>query len=500
MKYSMLLYSRRAILGCLILFFPLALLAQSKRGSKPGKKVTPVQNTDTPPVAPLSLVEMDSLFRAKPSVATAVPLAEKLEEKGAWMQALPVWEVATQKDLQYLPRLWRVQLYTYRLDELEASLNKKYRKLPKAVTEAMNEYKEARSTTRQLVERVQWVEVLDSLSLPTAEAIGLLHTIFPSLRTRSSLSSPNQASERPSALEDLCFVTQRNDRVLYIDSSDPELAQLVDAHLASDGTLETPQTQGWGTSFRHLLAPVLSPDGYTVLLSACSARPGDDYDLCLTRGRDGDEYLQPAPLGFPFNSLFNDYLYAVDEELGLGFLLSDRFAPKGYLTVYVTVARKEYPPVPANDLETLRTYALLSPFQQTQAPDTDYTPYRQRWEQCLARIRTSPSSSVGASMTSSIPPLVIAPEVVYHSEEEFLSPQGRALYQRYIEQERLLIQMEQELAHWREEYHKGSDQQRDELGRKILQAEDYLPHFKAGVAKLLNELRQAEQPYLRRKR
>ena len=40
-------------------------------------------------------------------------------------------------------------------------------------------------------------------------------------------------------------------------------------------------------------------------------------------------------MGFPFNSPFNDYMYAIDDFNDLGWFASDRYQPEGKVCVYV---------------------------------------------------------------------------------------------------------------------------------------------------------------------
>lgn len=82
--------------------------------------------------------------------------------------------------------------------------------------------------------------------------------------------------------------------------------------------------------------PFLMPDGVTLYY----ATDGDDslggLDLYISR-RNRDGFPTPQNMGMPYNSPFDDYMLAIDEETGAGWWASDRNRLDGLVTIYVFI-------------------------------------------------------------------------------------------------------------------------------------------------------------------
>ena len=104
--------------------------------------------------------------------------------------------------------------------------------------------------------------------------------------------------------------------------------------------------RGINEEVTELNFPFLESDGTTLYFAAKSDDNLGGYDIYITRA-DSDEnsYFKPDNLGYPFNSVYNDYMLAIDEYNQLGWFASDRFQPEGKVCVYVFIPN-----------ETKRTY------------------------------------------------------------------------------------------------------------------------------------------------
>jgi hypothetical protein len=85
--------------------------------------------------------------------------------------------------------------------------------------------------------------------------------------------------------------------------------------------------------------PFVLSDGMTLYFASTGEPSFGGYDLFVTRyNLTSDSYLNPNQLNMPFNSPFNDYMLAIDEEKGIGWFASDRFnRPTRY--VYIPLSR-----------------------------------------------------------------------------------------------------------------------------------------------------------------
>lgn len=78
------------------------------------------------------------------------------------------------------------------------------------------------------------------------------------------------------------------------------------------------------------------PDGVSLVFGRKSSNGLGGYDLYLGRYHNGRQvYLEPTHLGMPYNSPFNDYLLAYDDDADRSILISDRMCSPDSLRIYV---------------------------------------------------------------------------------------------------------------------------------------------------------------------
>jgi len=110
----------------------------------------------------------------------------------------------------------------------------------------------------------------------------------------------------------------------------------------------------------------MMPDGVTLYYASDGEESMGGYDIFVaSRNPQTGEFLQPQNIGMPYNSPFDDYMLAIDEENGLGWWASDRNLLDDKITVYlykVNELRKNYNP----DDEDIVAKAKISEFELTQ--------------------------------------------------------------------------------------------------------------------------------------
>lgn len=88
--------------------------------------------------------------------------------------------------------------------------------------------------------------------------------------------------------------------------------------------------------------PFMRPDGTTLYFASSGEGSIGGMDLFVaTRDSRTGEYLRPLNLGIPFNSPYDDLLLSVDEENGIGWLVSDREQLPDRLTLYMFAFEEE---------------------------------------------------------------------------------------------------------------------------------------------------------------
>ena len=84
--------------------------------------------------------------------------------------------------------------------------------------------------------------------------------------------------------------------------------------------------------------PYVMPDGTTLYFAQKGENAIGGYDIFVTRFNNATgTYLRPENVGMPFSSEANDYFYAIDEQLQLGYFVTDRRQPEGKVCIYVFI-------------------------------------------------------------------------------------------------------------------------------------------------------------------
>ena len=78
-------------------------------------------------------------------------------------------------------------------------------------------------------------------------------------------------------------------------------------------------------------------------------------------------------IGFPYNSPANDYMLAVDELNGIGWLVSDRFQPEGKVGVYAFIYNDRRKSLELDDQKKRVERAMLTSMKDTWIAGEDYS-------------------------------------------------------------------------------------------------------------------------------
>ena len=266
---------------------------------------------------------------------------------------------------------------------------------------------------QRYLRRVERVAVIDSVLVP----------LNSSLITNSLSLSPEAGHLQYDSLGGIGFTNQRGDHRLWsqlVDSSQI----LLSSHRLLDAWT-TPDTLPATINFTACqISPYLLNDGVTLYFAAQDTNGLGGLDIYISRYNTATElYTSPENLGFPYNSPANEYMYIVDENQGVGYLATDRFAPQGYVHIYSLAIpeQKQYCRGMAPD--SLAAYAQLRAFYK--AERLDYTP-------------SEPSELSEPSVSHDAISFVINDSVIYTSVDDFLSQEAKSLF---IEWEQLSSQL-----------------------------------------------------------
>ena len=458
-----------------------------------------------------------------PAGAQSLAEAKALYEKGAYAEAKPAMKRLVkgqpsngnyclwygvccmetgepQEGLKYLQtavkrrtpsgqyQLARCYDHLYRYDEaiseMENYINElKRRKRP---TEEAEAELEAYHTHLRMLKGVEQVEVIDSLVVDKAQ---LLHH-YKLSEESGKLYSYDQYFDPPQGKQGgLVFETELGNKIYFGERQEEGRMSILKStkqmNSWSNPTL-LPDNINGGHNADY---PFIMADGFTIYYAADGQGSMGGYDIFVTRyNTANDSYLTPENVGMPFNSPYNDYLYAVDEYNNIGWFASDRYQPQGKVCIYLFIpnATKQVYNYEGMDTKKLIQLAQLKEIRQTWSNQERVASARQR----LAQIQRGTGTPTNTQEIDFV--FVVNDQYVYHKLTDFRSPEAKQLFQDYCQIENSHKQQSYKLESMRERYAAGNEQEKQRLREAILDLEKRMDELHILVNQKANEVRAAE--------
>lgn len=269
---------------------------------------------------------------------------------------------------QYALDNYRLDEASENMDQWEEQLKKDKKDLPPSFSEMSRKI----ISMRNMLDRVERIEILDSISADSAD----FFKVFRLSKNAGSIL-PEEGMRAlgvgtPGARLSSAFVPEYRNRVIWSESDADGIYSIHGASILDDGSIEQASVLdgnlGEGGS---ALFPFLMPDGATLYFANNGENSIGGYDIFMTRQNDDGSFYTPQNMGFPYNSKGNDYMLAIDESAGLGWLVTDRNAPEGKVTIYIFTPSQMRVNVDPSDPKLL-SYALLDDISITRDADKDY--------------------------------------------------------------------------------------------------------------------------------
>lgn len=263
---------------------------------------------------------------------------------------------------------------------------------------------------------------------------------------------------------------------------------IVESERLTDGSWSEPTPlKGLGDAGIDADFPFMRADGTTLYFASPSEGSMGGYDLFVaTRDPQTGEYLAPRNLGMPFNSPYDDLMVAVDEENGLGWLVSDRDRADGKVSLYLYIleeARSNHDPESPEIIEHARLTAaddLLPEDSEVRAEKLNALENISKKERKRQRDFL----------------IAIPGRRVYERVENFTSPQARLAAGRYLGAIQARKRDMESLAKLRKEYHdaskSGNRSKIQFIETRILQLEEAVKERGREIKELRNQAIQAE--------
>lgn len=260
--------------------------------------------------------------------------------------------------------------------ELASELYEKYakalKKTPNAAGEELLEkYRRQLEIAENSLDNVQKIEIIDRIDVPIAD----FYKYVKLPASGGKILDPDvSVLNKRGNQSDFAYSSESGDVMMWSESKDSPLEYIMQCERLMDGSWEKPAKAGEilndGGNARN---PFLLTDGLTLYYSSDGDGSMGGYDIFVaTKDPVSGEFRQPLGVGYPFNSPFNEYMMAIDEDNGIGWWVTDRNRLDGQVSIYIfktNDVRKNYVPDEEEDITAL---AKLEDISLAQNPDTDY--------------------------------------------------------------------------------------------------------------------------------
>ncbi|MDR1372117.1 MAG: hypothetical protein LBJ17_03170 [Dysgonamonadaceae bacterium] len=234
--------------------------------------------------------------------------------------------------------------------------------------------------------------------------------------------------------------------------------------------------------------PFLTQDGLTLYFASTGNGSVGGYDIfASTYNLERGSYLTPTQLGMPFNSTYNDYLYAVDEFNGIGYFATDRFQPEGKVVIYTFIPNKSFKAIENAGPDILASRSRITSIRDTWREGKNYRAILEK--ALLENITDRPAATKDFTF-------VINDNIIYHTVSEFESDAAKKTFINMENTGRQIKALEEKLEKQRREY-AVSSAGRNTLKQSILAAERNLENLYAVHKEKIKETRNLEIKYLR---
>ena len=373
-----------------------------------------------------------------------------LYETGKILEAKGYLEFASSKKIPegYL-YLGKLLVKLYRFEEAEKEFEK-YQKVHRRNNEALERLEQEREYADKLqraVNRTEDVQLIDSVVVPKREFLSAYNLS----RAAGSLMPLGQFLKGPTKAEETLYMNERQNKVFFARSDDVwgnetgstnlfTMEKLLDEFGNEKALPQTINTTG------RQAYPFVMSDGLTIYFASTDHQSFGGYDLYVTRyNLATDSYLVPNQLNMPFNSPFNDYMMAIDEQKGIGWFASDRFQPEGQVCVYTFIPNERVTLIEGEEEAYMARRAAITSIRDSWRENVDYSALRASPQEKAATEQGATGEFV----------FVINDRVTYHSLSDFKDSQARSIYSQAQGLTNQLRELNQELAGLRERYAAG---------------------------------------------
>ena len=361
---------------------------------------------------------------------------------------------------------------------------KKKRVVKKPVVEVVEEPQEDPRITN-MREMTQQIIIIDSVV--TDKEQFLSHYRLSS--ETGSLMTTSQFFGKP--LGGYAFLNEMGNKVYFSKPDTDSRFWLFTSDKLGSGWSEAVRLQGLDEGISEASYPFMLNDGITLYFAAKGDESIGGYDIFFTRydSRSG-RFLKPENIGMPFNSEANDYMYAADEESGIGYFVSDRRQPEDKICVYIFIlpeTRRSYDPTRYTE-QQIRDLADIVSIADTWGNGSER-------RDALARMKaigTKNSQPVADNTSAPNTAIVINDRLTYTCVKDFQSPTAANHYREWLKARERQAAIEADLEKSRESFARSNEDGRRLLREVILHNEAQLLLLNDAIRSLEKQIRSEE--------
>lgn len=284
------------------------------------------------------------------------------------------------------------------------------------------------------------------------------------------------------------FVNEMGDKKLLSANDENGNKKLYASVKLIDSWSNPQRLKGINDDMTDLNFPFLDSDGTTLYFAAKGEDSLGGYDIFITRA-DSEEnsYFRPDNMGYPFNSAFNDYMYAIDDYNNLGWFASDRYQPEGKVCVYVFIPNESKTTYDYDTMEPEKIISLarLDNIALTQTDRNEVARAKQR----LAKVTYAKAGKKNKKAEFTF---IVNDNKIYTSLNDFRKPEAKKLFQEMRNMQSDLETLENELDKLREKYSKSDKAVRESMTPGILDKEKRVNGLRMDIKGMETKIRNME--------
>lgn len=428
-----------------------------------------------------AVAALQDLVAAKPKDAEAsYTLAMALMSLNRRQEAIDQFLAAKKKgsnDATF--RLAELALDRYEIADAQTYINeyrKALKKAKKGTPDLSTEFDERLDKISAMLDRVEKVTVIDSIQVDADN----FFKFYALTKESGQFKNPLQMGAHfKAASPTVVFETGDNRERIWAIENDNHAFELVSSSSLFGDKWTDPisigSDLGEGGDANY---PFLLSDGTTLYFANDGENSIGGYDIFITR-RDGEEFLQPTNIGFPYNSPADDYLLAIDESKGIGWWATNRNSAPDSVTIYAFIPSDMRINYPVDD-PNLAALARLDSYKAT---------WQGKTPEKVKGIFGQPKQHADSGETTTFE-LNVPGHGVYTRLGDFKSSQARNLMRQYLVAEKQLADMEQDLLELRNNFKVNKS---TAMTRKITAAEIEIERRRESLKGLRNEVIAAER-------